>query len=48
MSIRHRREGVIGRERRSHTAISAYIGIKSLNHLGKTSAFASFFDRESR
>jgi hypothetical protein len=24
------------------------IGTKSLNHLGKTSDFASFFDRESR
>ena len=47
-SIRHRRGGAIGRERRPHTAISAYIGAKSLNHPGKTSAFASFFDRESR
>ena len=38
----------IGRERRPHTAISADIGAKSLNHLGKTSVFASLFDRESR
>jgi hypothetical protein len=48
MLIQRRREGVAVREKYPYMQISAMSGTESLNHPGKTSAFAPFFDRESR
>ena len=47
MSIQRRRGGATGREKRPPYRNIRDIGTNSLNHLGKTPIFASFFDRES-
>jgi hypothetical protein len=47
MLIRRRRAVVAGCESHSHIAVSAIWGTESLNHPGKSSDFAPFFDRES-